>query len=267
MKALSRLGEERIPLNWGNDGLAAKLAARAVAARRWDLAEAILEACTSPWQIGSCTGTLVPIAHREGRWPEMMRALGRSADAEGRPLEAHRVNILSLRDAGETDAVRRSVAALLLRYAPGKTTGDRTYYDNRLTRHLLFAGELDDPHTVLMMAERALAGLPEREKPDALLQLGAALYRAGRFEEAIHRIDESLTMRGGRGGPLDWSYLAMAHARLGHHAEAWRWLETLRNHRPPEDLEYWDIVEVRILRKEAEALFLDSAFPAAPFAP
>jgi serine/threonine protein kinase/WD40 repeat protein len=267
MNALSRWEKDRILLNWGNDPLAAKLAARAVASHRWDLAETILRACISSSQVRSCTSTLVSLAHREGRWPEMMRALVRCSDAEGRPLEAHRVNILSLRDAGETEAVRKAVAALLHHYGPGQTTGDRPYYDNRVTRHLLLAGELDDPGTVVMMAERALAGLPERDKPDALLHLGAALYRAGRFEEAVRRIEKSLGMRGGQAGPLDWAYLAMAHARLGHQGEAWRWFEKLRDHQAIDGFDDWDAVEARILRKEVEALCLDSAFPPEPFAP
>ena len=33
---------------------------------------------------------------------------------------------------------------------------------------------------------------PEAEKPDFLNTLGAALYRAGRFEEAIRRLQEGI---------------------------------------------------------------------------
>ncbi|MHC5543722.1 hypothetical protein ACYOEI_36310, partial [Singulisphaera rosea] len=58
-------------------------------------------------------------------------------------------------------------------------------------------------------------------------------------------------------------FLAMAHHRLGHHAEARRWLDTLAAYQPKEAAELsWDDVEVRILRREAETLILGGS-PAA----
>ena len=67
---------------------------------------------------------------------------------------------------------------------------------------------------------------------------------------------------------MDWAFLAMAHDRLGHHAEARRWLERLRNHQPSVDpTEFWREVLIRLLRSEAEAVILyDPVFPADPFA-
>jgi tetratricopeptide (TPR) repeat protein len=58
-------------------------------------------------------------------------------------------------------------------------------------------------------------------------QLGAALYRAGRFEEAVKRLSEAteLSCHPYRTNMLQtWFFLAMAHHRLGHAAEAHRWL-------------------------------------------
>jgi tetratricopeptide (TPR) repeat protein len=52
--------------------------------------------------------------------------------------------------------------------------------------------------------------------------LGAALYRAGRYDEAIVSFDKAA-----KGYPLradDWSFLAMAHHRRGHSDEARRCL-------------------------------------------
>jgi tetratricopeptide (TPR) repeat protein len=59
-------------------------------------------------------------------------------------------------------------------------------------------------------------------------QLGAALYRAGRFEEAVTRLTEAteLTCHPYRTDMVyTWFYLAMAHHRLGHAEEARRWLD------------------------------------------
>ncbi len=60
----------------------------------------------------------------------------------------------------------------------------------------------------------------------------------------------------------------MAHHRLGHRDEARRWLDRLRNHEPSTDPDnFWDELEIRLLRSEAEAVVIyDPLFPADPFA-
>jgi hypothetical protein len=60
----------------------------------------------------------------------------------------------------------------------------------------------------------------------------------------------------------------MAHFRLGHHDEARRWLDRLRNRTPDAGPEhFWDELEIQLLRSEAEAVILyDPVFPADPFA-
>jgi tetratricopeptide (TPR) repeat protein len=94
------------------------------------------------------------------------------------------------------------------------------------------------------------------------------MYRAGRYDEAIRRLEEAIQVRGGEGGPAVWAFLAMAHHRLGQRAEARGWLDRLREHRPSEDpAQFWDELEVRLLRSEAEAVILyDPVFPDDPFA-
>src|SRR5262245_13920490 len=68
------------------------------------------------------------------------------------------------------------------------------------------------------------------DKPYFLNTLGAALYRAGRYDEAIRRLEEGIRLQGGESLPVDWAFLAMAHHRLGHRAEARRWLDRLRQY-------------------------------------
>ena len=97
-----------------------------------------------------------------------------------------------------------------------------------------------------------------------LQTLGAALYRAGRFEEAVRRLDESIQTRGDGGDARGFAFLAMAHHRLGRRDEAKRWLDKLVSYRPEEGFDFSrDDVEVRILHREAESLILGSR-PAAP---
>ena len=81
--------------------------------------------------------------------------------------------------------------------------------------------------------------------------LGAALYRAGRFEESIRRLEESIAGRNGESQPQDWVFLALAHHRLGHGAEARRWLDRFRAYRPIEKpYAFWSEQEIRLLRRK-----------------
>jgi tetratricopeptide (TPR) repeat protein len=55
--------------------------------------------------------------------------------------------------------------------------------------------------------------------------LGAAYYRAGRFEEAVRTLDEAARQDPGWTYSEVWPMLALAHHRLGHASEARHWLE------------------------------------------
>jgi eukaryotic-like serine/threonine-protein kinase len=95
--------------------------------------------------------------------------------------------------------------------------------------------------------------------------LGGALFRAGRFEEAIRRLEEAFRLGRHESIPEDLPSLAMframAHHRLGHNEEAHRWLARSQDYHGKlgvEDLQ---------LRSEAEAMILyDPVFPEDPFA-
>jgi tetratricopeptide (TPR) repeat protein len=98
--------------------------------------------------------------------------------------------------------------------------------------------------------------------------LGAALYRAGRFGEAIQRLDEAAAaeQEATKPGMVSPAYarffLAMAHARAGHAGKARRWLEeairgTEAEVRDPGDAasRTWNRrLTLRLLRQEAEDL-------------
>jgi tetratricopeptide (TPR) repeat protein len=125
-----------------------------------------------------------------------------------------------------------------------------------------------DTEGPIRLAEFALAGFSPELKYFALRTLGASLYRAGRFEDAIRRLEEGNKIRNGAGDPQDWVFLAMAHHRLGHRDEARLWLDKLRlreaNTGPDQ---FWNELEIRLLRSEAEAVVIyDPIFPADPFA-
>jgi tetratricopeptide (TPR) repeat protein len=133
---------------------------------------------------------------------------------------------------------------------------------------VMAASEALNLSETVRLAELAVNGVPEDRKSVYLNTLGAALYRAGRFVEAERRLDEGIRKRNGVSLEADWVFLAMAHHRLGHHDEALRWLDRFRNRIPNlNPRAFWDELEIRLLRAEAEAVVLwDSVFPADPFA-
>ena len=110
--------------------------------------------------------------------------------------------------------------------------------------------------------------IPCCRKHAVLNTLGAVLYRAGRFEDAIRRLEEGIRLRKGESLPQDWAFLSMSHGRLGHHDEARRWLDRFRSYQPNADPNnFWNELEIRLLRNEAEAVVVyDPIFPADPFA-
>src|SRR5262249_31776911 len=55
--------------------------------------------------------------------------------------------------------------------------------------------------------------------------LALAYYRAGRFEEALAQANQSNAHQGWLGHYMNWPLLAIVHHRLGHAAEARKWLD------------------------------------------
>jgi eukaryotic-like serine/threonine-protein kinase len=165
---------------------------------------------------------------------------------------------------GDRAAWRRSNAALLDRF--GGTINAPTA-QNVARSCALGPDGTADPQAPVRLAEAGVAGATESNKAIRLNVLGAALCRAGRFDEAIRRLEEGIRLRDGESIPADWPFLAMGNHRLGHHDEARRWLDRLRNYEPSTDPdEFWDELAIGLLRSEAEAVILyDPVFPADPF--
>jgi WD40 repeat protein/tetratricopeptide (TPR) repeat protein/tRNA A-37 threonylcarbamoyl transferase component Bud32 len=127
---------------------------------------------------------------------------------------------LALAGAGDNQGYRKACAALLEKF--GKTTEPNSAY--KVAWICLVGRDAGiDPAVLISLAEKAVAGDP---KSNAYLNtMGAALYRAGRFEAAIQRLSEALKAAGpDEGTPYDWLFLAMAHHRLGHAKEGREWL-------------------------------------------
>jgi eukaryotic-like serine/threonine-protein kinase len=207
---------------------------------------------------------------KSGQWDLAAEAYGKFVDQEPDNFGLRQAQIRALLAANDVAGARRACEDLLKRSAnailSGSWTTNLAFGNTVVWPCALTPDAVADPGVPVRLAEDALKlhAVTEREGSDRLRILGAALYRAGRFAEAIRTLEESHRGRGDGGDPQGFAFLALAHHRLGHRAEARRWLDKLAAYRPKEtgDLS-WDDVEVRILRREAESLILGGP-PAAP---
>jgi WD40 repeat protein/tetratricopeptide (TPR) repeat protein len=170
-----------------------------------------------------------------------------------------------LLSSGDRDGWQTASAALLDRFCG--TVNARSAF--RLARACVLGPEGAADSAVLVRLAKAAVrdAANEAARSSYLSTLGAALYRAGRYAEAIRRLEEGIQPQGSEGS-VDRAFLAMAHQRLGHRDEARHWLDRLQEHRPSEEPDqFWDELEIRLLQSEAEAVILyDPVFPDDPFA-
>jgi WD40 repeat protein/tetratricopeptide (TPR) repeat protein len=124
----------------------------------------------------------------------------------------------------------------------------------------LAEGGTANPEQVVLLASGASNGrasyLGQRAE-------GAALYRAGKFKEAIERFTAALERRK-KPAPTVWLFLAMAHQRLKQPEEAKPWLakarkriEELKRHKPGEGenkAPWKERLALTLLQREAENL-------------
>jgi hypothetical protein len=156
---------------------------------------------------------------------------------------------------------RRTCASLLERF--GKS-------EDPATAHLAARACALAPEAVadftqpLQLAERAAASEPNNHT--RLTTLAAVLYRAGRFDAALQRLNEATALAGSEDTPRDWLLLALTQQRLGRveTARQWlgkatRWIEQAADDRAQEasaaaSLSWEQRLEIELLYQEAEEL-------------
>ena len=106
---------------------------------------------------------------------------------------------------------------------------------------------------VVALAEGAVkAGGNARERHDRLNTLGAVLCRAGRYQEARQRLDESIRAAGKDAAAADWLFLALVHLGLDDPAEAEKCLAKVPQPTAREGEVSWADLETEVLRREVE---------------
>jgi uncharacterized protein HemY len=104
----------------------------------------------------------------------------------------------------------------------------------------------------VQLAEKSVKLFREHENVNTL---GAALYRAGRFDAAVQRLNEAVKLAGKDGSSYDFLFLAMAHHRLGHTAAARQWRDkAVQRIGQNKRLDWEQRIELPLLRKEAEGM-------------
>jgi tetratricopeptide (TPR) repeat protein len=220
----------------------------------------------SLWYRNSTWGSLTRLCVSRGCPERAASALDAAVSRWPDSLELRYWQCDAFLAAGDRIGWERAIASLLDRFQ-----GPLNLVDSEVVAWLCAIGPytVADRQTPVRLAETAVQGATQTVKADRLNTLGVALYRAGRFVDAIRRVEESIQVRGGgQGDPADWPVLAMAHQRLGHRAEARRCLERLRDFQPSGNPDQFAReLENRLMRSEAEALILyDPIFPDDPFA-
>jgi WD40 repeat protein/tetratricopeptide (TPR) repeat protein len=194
-----------------------------------------------------------------GVWPVVARVYDRVASelpASDGWVYRHALACLK---AGEADAYRRVVARLLARLP--RNLDPRQANDSAMAC-ALGPDAVGDWKQPLALIEQVLRRLPPTRTKELggirhafLNTCGAVLYRAGRWQQAVDRLREGLDATGKQGTFHDWVFLAMAHHRLGQHADARAMLERARRMRDAQQpRDAWDAAEQDLLLAEALAL-------------
>jgi hypothetical protein len=132
-------------------------------------------------------------------------------------------------------------------------------------------GGVGDDGKVLGWAEplpSSVGIVDKKTRRHFLVLLGSVLHRLGRDRDAIARLEEAIALGDGDLAPAEAAFLAMGYFRVGNRARARSLLNVPWSDAPtgPSAEDWWTWRQLRLLRREAVRLILDSDFPADPMA-
>jgi tetratricopeptide (TPR) repeat protein len=196
-----------------------------------------------------------------GDWAAASRDFGGAVPPGNEDVQTKSWHALTLAAAGDWRKSRQACASLLgatRATANPATANDVAWCCSR------FADSGTDPEEALKLAEKAVANDPK--DANRLNTLGAALYRARRFREAVDALEKGMKLQGQGGTAWDWLFLAMAHQRLGHADEARNWLrkagdwidkavkDDVKEAAPGIGIDWDNRLELQLIREAAEEL-------------
>jgi tetratricopeptide (TPR) repeat protein len=170
-----------------------------------------------------------------GRLATLLAAANRAQEAEQAcrkvlelkpddPLAHYRSALVRLH-LGDRDGYRKACADMLRRF---ETSPDLNAAFWTAWTCVLGPDAVTDWQSVVRLAEKCLAADPKN--CDHLQHLGAVLYRAGRFQEAVQRLTEAEVAFQEAKHPrssltYSWLFEAMIQHRLGQADDSGRWLD------------------------------------------
>jgi tetratricopeptide (TPR) repeat protein len=198
-----------------------------------------------------------------GRWEQAAADLVLAVEQEDGGPDPRIGLALARLAAGDPDGYRKACARLLRDFGQHK---DPKVVGAVASTCSLVPDAIEDHEAVVRCARSAEKSAPKDADRHHLLQaLSAAVYRAGRFEEAIGCLNDAAKAQPGP-DPLDELFLAMAHHRAGHAEEARKCLDKAaasidRATQDPPDgaspsprIDWKTRLANRVLRREAESL-------------
>ena len=169
----------------------------------------------------------------EGRWDEACHLYSQAERQGPLPLPAWMDAAWIYLRAGDQAGYRQLCKAVQGQQASLPPSAGFVHRFARLC--ILGPDALDDYRQPLTRVKDVLSQLPPLARPDLpypfndrhlfLQDYGALLYRAGRYGEALDRLNEGIAADESGSVPMDRVFLALVHHRLGHAAEAQQWLE------------------------------------------
>ena len=188
-----------------------------------------------------------------GQWENAKAALALADERGPTSLSVKHRLALALLKTSDPAGYRRICARALEGVAQGVQETGIGYANKVAWLCALGPDAVDDFSQPIALAEKALADARPQARPDVLNTLGAVLFRASRYKDAIARLEESIQLRKGPGVVHDWVFLCMAHHRLDEFPEARKYLREIeaRQSNPPMG---WERLEVDLLCNEAKAL-------------
>jgi WD40 repeat protein len=204
---------------------------------------------------------------RAGRWDSAAQLFGTAINQGVVPHEVWQQAAIAFVKAGNVSGYRQLCTSMRRRFPAD--IPERWVAASLADVSMVGAGGIGNDGKAIGWGESALATLAP--STNELYQwvvgtLGGNLFRAGRFREAVDRINAGLASGAVEIRPENAMFLAMAHEKLGNHELA----QQIYSRYQVEDRcstpdDFWDVTARNRLREEARRLILDRNFPDDPF--
>jgi WD40 repeat protein/serine/threonine protein kinase/tetratricopeptide (TPR) repeat protein len=191
-----------------------------------------------------------------GHWQQAAADLGKAVALGRTDADVRHQYAVALLAAGDREGYRRACTRLAQRGGGGDDEASQRLLSRACT---LAADAVPDLEPLLRRAEKAVEADPRSAADQEWL--GALLYRAGKYEPALRRLEEAVRLSGSEPAPRALLFLAMANQRQGRGEEARKRLDEAAAREKAGAASSWvEKKEYQLLRREAEEL-LQAAKP------